>query len=303
MTKVIASKPYYIKLGMGGEWEAKCLMEGTLRFDYHQTSSEALRGDWQAVSNFWREFRNDKGAATRDVNQIRIFFEADETTIFITFARGLLHWCHPKGSVEPLPDRTHLRRTENGWHSTSLGGTPLTTDRLSGHLLKVQMFQGTICEVKALDYLLHKLNDELLPEVAAAEEAESALLNANTRLMQLLTWQDFELLVDLVFSASGWRRIGVVGKAQKTVDIELVLPTTGERAFVQVKSEANNASLADYKARFAEMPNYGRMFFVWHTGEVTDDGSSANVTLIDPKLSSRMVLDAGLSSWLREKVS
>lgn len=132
----------------------------------------------------------------------------------MTFARGLLHWCHPKGPVEPLLDRTHLRRTENEWHSTSLGGTPLTTDRLSGHLLKVQMFQGAICEVKALDYLLHKLNAELLPEGAAAEEAESALLNANTRLMQLLTWQDFELLVDLVFSASGWRRTGVVGKTQ-----------------------------------------------------------------------------------------
>lgn len=77
MTKVTASKVYYIKLGMGGEWEAECLKEGTLRFDYHQTSSEVLRGDWQAVSNFWHEFRNDKGAATRDVNQIRIFFEAE----------------------------------------------------------------------------------------------------------------------------------------------------------------------------------------------------------------------------------
>jgi hypothetical protein len=45
MTKVTASKAYYIKLGMGGEWEAECLKEGTLRFDYHQTSSEVLRGD------------------------------------------------------------------------------------------------------------------------------------------------------------------------------------------------------------------------------------------------------------------
>jgi hypothetical protein len=42
------------------------------------------------------------------------------------------------------------------------------------------------------------------------------------------------MLVDLVFANSGWRRIGRVGKTQKTVDIELMLPTTGERAFVQV---------------------------------------------------------------------
>jgi hypothetical protein len=83
---------------------------------------------------------------------------------------------------------------------------------------------GAICEVKALDYLLRKLGDELLPDVAAAEEAERALLTANIRLMCLLTPQDFELLVDLSFSASGWRRIGPVGKNQKTVDFELVLP-------------------------------------------------------------------------------
>ena len=36
-------------------------------------------------------------------------------------------------------------------------------------------------------------------------------------LMHLLTWKDFELLVDLVFANSGWRRVGVVGKTQKTI--------------------------------------------------------------------------------------
>jgi hypothetical protein len=101
MTKVTASKAYYIKLGMAGDRESDCLKDGTLWLDYHQTSSQALRGDWQAVRNFWCEFRTDKGAATRDVNQIRNFFEADEKSIFITFANGLLHWCHPKGPVNP----------------------------------------------------------------------------------------------------------------------------------------------------------------------------------------------------------
>jgi hypothetical protein len=157
------------------------------------------------------------------------------------------------------------------------------------------MFRGTICEVRAFDYLLRKLGDELLPEVACAKEAERGLLIANSGLMRLLTWQDFELLVDLVFSASGWRRISVVGKTQKTVDLELVLPTTGERAFVQVKSEANNASVAEYVARLSDMPAYARMFFVWHTGSV-DEGKSLNlVTLVGPERLSRMVLDAGLS--------
>lgn len=66
--------------------------------------------------------------------------------------------------------------------------------------------------------------------------------------MRLLTLQDFELLVALVFANSGWRRAGQVGNTQKTVDIELMLPTTGERAFLQIKSAAGNGDLADYGA-------------------------------------------------------
>jgi hypothetical protein len=45
--------------------------------------------------------------------------------------------------------------------------------------------------------------------------------------MQLLGPGDFETLVDLVFFTSGWRREGIVGKTQKTLDIDLVLPSTG----------------------------------------------------------------------------
>jgi len=33
--------------------------------------------------------------------------------------------------------------------------------------------------------------------------------------MNLLIPQDFELLVDLVFSNSGWRHVGQLGKTQK----------------------------------------------------------------------------------------
>lgn len=124
------------------------------------------------------------------------------------------------------------------------------------------MFRGTICQVKAFDSLLRKLNDELLPETIVAEEAERALIEAIVGLMRRLTWQDFELLVELIFSTSGWRRISRAGGAQKTVDLELVLPTTNERAFVQVKSGANTAGFKEYARRFAEADAYEWMFFV-----------------------------------------
>jgi len=301
---VTADETFYIKLGRGGEWEAECLKTGSLRFGYRETPHHlCLAGEWDQVRDFWTERRGDAGTAKRDTNQIQIFYEADESSIFITFANGLLYWCRPVGEVEVLSDKTPRRTTVDGWHEKSIGGVSLSSDRISGHLLKVQMFRGTICQIKQRAYLLRKFNDELSPEVAAAEEADRIMISAIVGIMRLLTWQDFELLVDLIFSASGWRRIGVVGRLQKTVDLELLLPSTGERAFVQIKSQANDASLRDYAVRFEQANLYDRMFFAWHTGKVTTDEEVSGITLIGPERLARMCLDAGLVSWLREKVS
>ncbi|MGN6148716.1 MAG: hypothetical protein ACTHPD_09275, partial [Rhizomicrobium sp.] len=301
---ITATAIYFIKLGTGGEWEKECLDNGTIKFGYKETPHElAAAGDWESVWKVWNEIRGDAGAATRDVNQIQTFYEASDKTIFITFVGGFLYWCRPADGVEILSDGRHLRKTVDGWHHASRSGISLSTDKLSGNLLKVQMFRGTICQVKAADYLLRKLNDALSPEIAAAEAAERDLVRALEGLLRLLTWQDFELLVDLVFASSGWRRINVVGRMQKTVDLELVLPTTGERAFVQIKSQANAAGLSDYTKKFDDSAAYDRMFFVWHTGTIKGDKAGDEVTLIGPARLSKMVLDAGLSSWLKDKVS
>lgn len=301
---VTASRLCYIKLGRGGDWEAESLRDGVLRFGYREAPHDlCVRGDWQAVWEAMKVVPGDAGAATRDVNQIRACYESDEQSIFITFVGGLLYWARPTGPVEILEDRSHRRATLDGWRNTSIGGARLSADRLSGRFLKVQMFRGTICDVQAADYLLRKLGDQLSPEVAAAEEAERALVTAIVDLMRLLTWQDFELLVDLVFSTSGWRRVSQVGRTQKTIDLELVLPSTTERAFVQIKSQATPAALNDYVDRLAQADAYDRMFFVWHTGDLPEGDRQTDVILLGPQKLARMVLDAGLSSWLREKVS
>ena len=95
----------------------------------------------------------------------------------------------------------------------------------------------------------------------------------------------------------------MIGRVQKTVDLELILPTTGERAFVQIKSQANNGDLQDYADRFDQADLYDHMFFVWQTGTVTARDAFDRITLVGPERLSRMVLDGGLASCLREKVS
>jgi hypothetical protein len=117
----------------------------------------------------------------------------------------------------------------------------------------------------------------------------------------LLGPRDFETLVDLVFSTSGWRRQGSVGKAQKTLDLDLTLPSTGERAFVQVKSKTTSSELDEYVGKLDEFGPYDRMFYVYHSGAAETDDD--RVTVVGPEKLAELVLDAGLTNWLIRKVS
>lgn len=304
MEKIQATEVKYIKLGVGGEWEYDCLRTGKIKFGYHKTPHQmCLDGKWEEVKDIWlKERNNNHKTATSDVRQIRTFYTATKDMLFITFSKGLLHWCHPSGDVIKQDDNSRTRDTLNGWHSHSLAGNLLSQSVLSGALLSTQNYRGTICNVDLADYVLRKINDEKSPEIIDAETAEAQYLKAITSLCSLLTWQDFELLVDLIFSASGWRRTGSLGRTQKTVDIELELPTTGERAFVQVKSVANESVFSDYLSQFQTSDSYDRMFFVWHRGTLSEDLTYERVTMIGPTRLAQLILDTGLAQWLKNKV-
>ena len=94
---------------------------------------------------------------------------------------------------------------------------------------------------------------------------------------------------------------GPVGKTQKTLDLDLTLPTTDERAFVQVKSKTTSAELAEYVGKIDELGPYDRMFYVYHSGkaETHDD----RVIVVGREKLSELVIDAGLTNWLIRKVS
>ncbi|OOG60391.1 hypothetical protein [Rhodanobacter sp. C03] len=297
------TKAYFIKLGERGFWEKKCLKDGTLWFGYNETPHDmCLRGDWGGVQAFWKIVRKKEGTASNDARQIRTFYEADEHSIFITFHGGYLWWCKPKGRAAVIEDDARLRQTVDGWKRESIGGDPLIISRLSGKLTKTQMFRGTICEVAERAYLLRRINDEPTPEVAVAEEAEVILRARILAMVQLLDPKDFELLVELIFSSSGWRRQTRTGGTQKTIDLDLLLPTTGERAFVQIKSKTSGKEFESYAKDFRDTDAHARMFFVWHTGKVNVEPTE-QITLWGPDEVPKMVLEAGLLSWLKDKAS
>jgi len=304
---ITAGKVRYIKLGRGGEWADLCFRENSLRIGHSQIAHElASTQDREAIRAELRRLGFAKPKASDLTREILDFYDEDADTIWITFADGFLWWCRAKPGVTDLgtdsDNGTKKRICASPWSNLSAGGVPLRVRELSGKLTRTAAYRQTICAVAAAEYLIAKLNDEKLSEVVEAETARDQLEQAIGSLIVNLTWQDFELLVDLVFANSGWRRTGVTGGTQETVDLELMLPSTGERAFVQVKSSTNQTEFGEYVERFSRRDE-DRMFFVFHSADKPLVNDDPKITVVGRERLSAMVVDAGLTGWVIDQVS
>jgi hypothetical protein len=299
----------YIKLGAGGHLEKVCVERGIIRIGFDTERPERLRlcqaQRWDDLAESFKQEDTEikKGTVTSFTNQVRLFFEDDGSTLWITFVGERLYWGFVDSASQPTasPDLGGVFRTiRDGWSCVDIHGEALTKDRLSGALTMLAAFRGTSCYVKESDYVVRRINGQKTPAVERALIASKEMKESAVGLMHHLGWQDFELLVDLVFTTSGWRRVGIVGKTTKTLDIDLVLPSTGDRAFVQVKAKTSSQELAEYVDKIEDGP-YDRMFYVFHSGEA--ETGDSRVTLIGPEKLADLVMDAGLVGWLIRKVS
>lgn len=307
--RVTASGVRFIKLGREGKWEGECIvgLSPCIRLGFRSKQhEECLAGDWEAVFHYWSgEGGKTKGKATEFTNQVKAFYTADERTLWITFYQRKLYWCFAAREVEELDDGTRRRRTLGSWSCRDLDGKELHYDRLSGALTKVQGFRGTICSVEGADYLLKRLNCELLPEVARADACLRKLEDALPALIRKLGWKDFELLCDLIFTQAGWQRLSAVGTTQKTIDLELRSPVSGNLAAVQVKSKADLKIFRDYEARFGELTHYAEIYFAVHTPgkDLAAHEPDSRVVLLTADRLAKLVVAAGLAGWLIQKTS
>lgn len=299
----------YIKLGSGGNWEQECLTKGIIRMGFGTESGERFllcqNGDWPGLNASFIAEGKERGTAARFTKELRLFFEDPGTMLWITFMNECLCWGHVDGSPAQLhADGDGVWRTiAGGWRNTDVNGELLIKEKLSGALTKLAAYRGTSCDVDVASYVIRRINGEKMPEVERTSAALHELQSTIPALMQMLTPGDFELLVELIFSTSGWRRESVTGGTQDTKDIGLWLPSTDERAFVQVKSRTTPKELATYIEKFRERSDsYKRMFYVYHTGSLSSP-NDPRVTLIGPEQLARLVVDAGLVNWLIDKTS
>jgi len=265
MTKIEADSACYIKLGQSGEWEEECLRDGTLRLGYHDLPHErCLQGAWEEIRAAYPTSAN-RGAVTRHINQVQQFYCEPVSTLWVTFFANKLWWCFADAEVTQLNDLTKIRRVVDQWRDTDVLGDQLLKGRLSGKLLAVQGYQGTICAVREHEYLLHKLNGTMEPHVAIAQAAAERLVHSLMPIVKNLHPKDLETLVDLIFRQGGWQRTGVAGEVERDIDLDLLSPITQERIAVQVKSRASLATFVHYQERFALMGGFSRFYFVTHS--------------------------------------
>ncbi len=309
MEPVTANNALFIKLGEGGRWESECLKAGTLRFGYREMPHEVcVSGGWAEVERTARGFSKDRGSATRHVNQVRQFYETDEKTLWVTFHSDRLWWCFSSHGVSALDGNEKERRVIGKWNDSDIFGEPLLKGKLSGRLLAVQGFQGTICSVSELDYLLHKINGTVEPHVAEAQAAYEELQRKLIPIIKKLHPKDLEILTDLVCRQSGWQRVGVSGGTEKDIDLDLISPVTGERIAVQIKSRANADVWRAYREKYADMRGFSRFYFVTHSPNETlrNEAMAADdpaFILWDVERLAAQAVRGGLTGWLLDKAA
>ncbi len=305
MTQIAPERIRFINLGAKSIWTQSCIEENTIRLGYDSPHhQDSLVGNWPPVRAFWLNFRGNEGAATRDVNQIRDFYELAESDVWITFYQRKLYWCKAYGEVIELDDKSRIRKVIGSWSSTDINGNGLRIENLDGRVTKVQGFQGTICRIDMEDYLVRKINGIAISEVEKTKASLERLTVDIEELIRGLWWHDFELLIDLVFSKSGWQRFSVVGKTEKDIDLDVYSPSTQKRAFVQIKSTTTPAEIKTYIDTFKKYDQFDEMYFVFHTcrnGLINIEEVPPNVHLWDLRIISKLVVNAGLTEWLINK--
>lgn len=306
MKKISPSEALYIKLGSSGEWEHQCVRETqTLRLGYSEVDHDiCLRREWDKVKKQCKSFRSDEAAATRDVHQIRKFYEAGEDVLWVTFYANKLWWCFSKPEVTQLEDQTKSRPVIGKWQCTNIEEHPLRMDQLSGSLISMQAFRGTICSVREFDYLIKKINGIIPKRVEEAQGTLSTLENKLEKIIQDLHWKDFEILIDLIFRQAGWQRVSCLGETQKALDLVLLSPITKDRYIVQAKSKARLADFEEYQKEFKDVRGeYSRFYFVVHSPsqDLKKAETKGNFELILVHEVAQWAIKYGLTEWIIAK--
>lgn len=219
MELITCKNAYYVKLGRNGMWAESSLKTNIIRIGWkQQTLSDINSGRWEKIQKHLQREATDQGAATRDCRALRMLCDSTNDDIWITFHSNHLWWCKVVDPSRIQEDKVSKYRKVHRWHRQNIFGEPLLITQLPGRIAKTQRFSGTICKVSEVDELARLINRQHSSEYTAIVYSRRDLCRHVETGLGRLHWKDFETLVDLLFRATGWRRVSVLGETMKFSD-------------------------------------------------------------------------------------
>ncbi|WP_438345743.1 restriction endonuclease [Methylorubrum populi] len=301
----------YVKNGAGGRWWPDAKSRSRLHAGWSQVPDGMLRAaDVAAIEAVLRGQYGSRPGATQDLNALRSLLEGPRRHLWVTFEDGFMWWATVRDGITLSPDNETAEHghfwldLDRPWDNRSLAGRYLAMSELPGIVTTTAGFKGTVCEPKGWCEILRLIRDEEDEDAAAALAARLAYQAAVGKLVARLRPKDFEVLVDLILSRSGWTRLAKVGGATEGVDVEVENPAVDEIAFVQVKGAAGQDTLDDYVGRFrARRERYHRMIFAVHSpkGSLKAPPGEA-VQVWDGSKVAELVVRLGLGDWVAKRV-
>lgn len=307
MGKINFQKAYYIKLGQGGEFAKNSIENGFIRFGYDEIITDIiLRGDEEEIKQEAGRVYNNKNR-NKYFNALWNIINADEQVLFITFYDSKLWYCFGRKSKIKEDNISRYKETQNGWKCKNVKEEYLYLSEITGKITKKQRFQGTLSEFQNDDLIILKnlINCEHSEEFLELQKIKKDLVVSVAKCIQKLHWKDFEILVDLIFRHSGWKRVSLLGGNMADIDLELQAPITNNRYCVQVKSQSNKEEFIRCAENFSGKGYEKLYFFVHNPKKDLEEFNNTynNIELVFKEEIAKIAIEAGLMEWLAQKSS
>lgn len=309
MDKINFKRAFYLKLGKQGVWEDELKKSDKARIGWSNIKTlDIQEKNWEKIRNLIDidfQTREKKTGATQDYNALKTFCEATENDIFITFYKGKLYWCILDNLGLQEDELSKFRTTKISWNCTNIKGETLYTNKISGRISKTQGFRATLCKIEEKDSLYRIINAETNPIIEQIIQKKNELASHLEKAFKELHWSDHEVLADLIFRQSGWRRISLIGEKMKYIDIELEDPITKDLFQAQVKASAGKSTFEEYAEEYTGK-GYNKLFFVTFNPEISllkYENNYDKVQLLVGKDLAELVIDLGLTNWVLDKLS
>jgi hypothetical protein len=300
----------YVKNGRSGSWWKTAQANKQIHAGWKRVPDELIvKKNLPAIEQLLKV--GERPGAKQDFNQLRYLLEAPSNHVWVTFEDGFMWWCTVQDNVTINPEgesaeSSHFWLTcTRPWSNASLAGRQLAISGLPGTVTTTAGFRATVCIPKDWEAILRLINGETDRDALNSADRRRDYELAVQKVVQRLSPQDFEVLIDLILARTGWERIAERGGVREGIDDEAENPAAGEIAFVQVKSSADQQVLSDYVKRFQERrERYARMIFAVHSpnGALTAPGELPVQIWTGEKV-AELVVRLGLGRWVESRFS